>query len=315
MTALAEAAVSYLQIRRALGHQLTAHGRLLEDFVAHLDTQGQQTVTIDAAIRWASMRPGISPTNIAIRLSVVRSFASYLVAFEPATQIPPRHLVATGSMRRTPYIYSQAEVLALMAAASGLPSPLAALSMTTLIGLMAATGLRTSEALRLEQTDVDYDSGLLLVRYAKYGKTRELPLHPHTVTALQDYALRRGHLWPGTAGSHLLLADDGRRLGETSVAPTFRALLTEVGISVPEGRRTPRLHDLRHTFAVATLQDWHAAGEDVQRRLPQLSAYLGHVNPAHTYWYLQAVPELMSVVADRLQASLEQTPDSQQARR
>lgn len=304
MTALADAAVGYLAIRRALGHQLVGHGRLLEDFVAHLTAHDQTTVTIDAAIAWASV-DGASPATIGRRLSVTRCFATYLVAFDPTTQVPPWHLVSVGVKRRTPYIFSSAEVDALMAASGRLPSPLQAAGMTTLIGLMAATGLRTSEALHLDRSDVDLEAGRLVVRYSKYGKTRQLPLHPHTVTALEEYSRRRDQLCPQPAVTSLLLAADGSRLGQRPVSPTFRRLQTEVGISVPADQRRPRLHDLRHSFAVATLRDWHATGQDVQRQLPQLSAYLGHVNPAHTYWYLQAVPELMTVVADRLDRFLD----------
>lgn len=181
--------------------------------------------------------------------------------------------------------------------------------MATLIGLMSATGLRTSEALHLNRADIDLAGGLLVVRYTKYGKTRRLPLHPRTVTALGDYDRQRDRLCPHPPDSSFLLAADGSRLGQRPVAPTFRRLQTEVGISVPVGQRTPRLHDLRHSFAVATLRDWHTAGLDVQQQLPQLSAYLGHINPAHTYWYLQAVPELMAVLANRLEAYLD--PDGQ----
>ncbi|HEX6877624.1 MAG TPA: tyrosine-type recombinase/integrase, partial [Nocardioidaceae bacterium] len=190
------------------------------------------------------------------------------------------------------------EVRALMAAAARLSPPLRAASFTTLIGLMAATGLRTMEAVRVDRDDVDLTERRLLVRRTKYGKTRRIPLHPTTSAALRDYARRRDRLCPHPASDSFLISASGQRL--TAVGVTFQHLLVDVGITVPPGRRAPRLHDLRHSFTVATLRDWHAEGVDVQRHLPILSTYLGHVNPAATYWYLQAVPELMAVLADRL---------------
>lgn len=145
---------------------------------------------------------------------------------------------------------------------------------------MAATGLRTAEVLRLDRGDVYLTAGLLAVRHSNFDKSRLLPLDPSTVTALADYAQRRDLLCPGPVDAAFLVCPAGRRLVRVGV--TFRRLLTAAGISVPAGRRSPRLHDLRHTFAVSTLIDWHAAGVEVQGRLPLLSLYLGHVNPAHT---------------------------------
>jgi integrase/recombinase XerD len=298
MTALTDAADGYLKFRRAFGHDLSAHAKLLNDFVGYLDAAGDSTITIDVALAWASAPTGVTPARIANRLSVVRKFATYLSAFDPATQVPPVNLVRAGSTRRAPYIFTTTEVAALMTAATRLSPPLRASSYTTLIGLMAATGLRTTEAVRLDRGDLNLHAGLLLVRHTKYGKTRQIPLHPSTTCALTDYSRHRDRLCPRPVADTFLISPTGQRL--SAVGHTFGRLLCEVGISVPAGRRAPRLHDLRHSFAVATLRDWHAAGLDVQAQLPVLSTYLGHVNPANTYWYLQAVPELMAVLADRL---------------
>lgn len=304
MTALAAAAADYLAFRRAFGHKLTGHERMLTDFVAHLDRVGAGTVTINTAIAWAGAPAGLSPRRVAVRLSVTRRFAQYLVAFDPATEVPPVHLLRTGTTRSAPYIFTGAEVQALMTAASQLAPPLFAASFATLIGLMASTGLRTMEVVRLDRSDFCPDAaegGRLLVRQTKFGKTRQLPLHPSTSAALREYLTRRDRLRPDPHDDAFFLARNGQRL--IHVGTTFTQLLREVGISVPAGRRRPVAHDLRHTFAVNTLREWHAAALDVEPLLPALSTYLGHSNPAHTYWYLQAVPELMVVLADRLAAS------------
>ena len=302
MSALGAAAADYLRFRRALGVQLAAPGRLLADYVAYLDTHDQHTLTVQTAVDWASAPPGATPAQIGVRLSVARGFARYLAAFDPATQIPPARLLHAPTRRRTPFVFTDDQVAALMAAATRLSPPLRAASMHTLIGLMAATGLRTSEARALDRDDVDLAAATLVVRCSKFGKTRQIPLHPSTATALADYLTRRDQLLPHPRDPSLLITSTGRRLHD--LADTFRPLLATAGITAAPGRRPPRLHDLRHTFAVATLRDWHTAGLDVQRQLPALSTYLGHVNPAHTYWYLQAVPELMAVLTDRLEDSL-----------
>jgi integrase/recombinase XerD len=306
LSPLAEAARDYLIFRRALGHQLEQHGRLLDQFVAYLAEHEHGTVTVNAALAWAGGDATRSRSQVAVRLSAVRSFATYQAAFDPATQIPPKHLVAGGVQRRTPYVFSTAQIAALMAAAARLRPPLRAASFQTLIGLMAATGLRTGEALRLDRDDVDTEGGLLLIRYSKYGKTRRIPVHASTSSALAHYAVERDRLCPHTTQDSFLISPSGGRM--SNVSETFRPLLADVGIAVPAGRRAPRLHDMRHAFAVATLRDWHAANVDVQQALPGLSAYLGHVNPDHTYWYVQAIPELMAVLVGRLEQFLADQP-------
>jgi integrase/recombinase XerD len=300
MSGLTASVVDYLALRRALGYRLAGDQRLLEDFARTLEARGEATVTIEAAVGWAGGPTQTSRQQIARRLSTVRRFADYLAAFDPATEVPPPDLLPAEIRRRTPYIFSPDQITALMTAAGRLAPPLRAATFATLIGLMAATGLRTGEAWRLDRTDVDLIGASLVVRVSKYGKTRQIPLHPSSLTALGDYARRRDRLCPDPDTTAFLVSRTGGRLAGSEPSTTFRALLREVGIRVPPGRRSPRLHDLRHTFAVATLRDWHTDGDPVQPRLAALSAYLGHLNPAHTYWYLQAVPELMSVLADRV---------------
>jgi integrase len=202
-------------------------------------------------------------------------------------------------------VFSGAEVAALMAAAHRLTPPLRGASFETLIGLMAATGLRTSEALHLERTDVALDDAMIEVRWSKFGKSRLVPVHETTTEALRRYVRRRDRWSASPAPSAFFVTADGGPLGGASVSRTFRRLLDACGISAAPGKRAPRLHDLRHSFAVATLLEWHAQGADVRARLPVLSTYLGHVSPFSTYWYLEATPELMAVTAARLERHLE----------
>lgn len=291
----------YLRLRRALGHRLEWDGRVLAEFAQNLDARGITRLTTSDALAWSATSTTGAAGSVAHRLTLIRGFARYLAAFDPSTEIPPPELCPSRVIRRVPYVFTGEEIDALLAAAADLTPGLRAATFTTLIGLMTATGLRTSEALRLEGTDVDISEGLLLVRCSKFGKTRHLPLHPSTLAALDRYLAERGEC--GTA--LLFVGADRKPLHRNSEpAATFRQLLAVVGITVTAERRPPRLHDLRHTFAVTTLRDWHAAGLDVEAQLAVLSTYLGHLNPAYTYWYLQAVPELMTVLGHRVDTYL-----------
>jgi integrase len=303
MSALQAHVDDYLAMRRALGYQLVEHERMLTDLAGTLEAAGTARLTVDAVLAWAVAGGTVSRGQAARRLSAARRFASYLAVFDPATEVPPAHLLPGGQVRAAPYIFTPAQVRALLAAARRLSPPLRAASMATFIGLLAATGLRPGEARRLDRGDVDLTAGLLIVTASKGGKTRIVPLHPSTTTALARYARRRDRLCPHPTDPAFLLAADGARLSVRAVTGTFRRLRDQAGITAAPGRRPARPHDLRHTFAVDTLTGWHADGIDVERRLPVLSTYLGHLNPANTYWYCQAVPQLMGVVADRVDAS------------
>jgi integrase/recombinase XerD len=193
----------------------------------------------------------------------------------------------------------------LIAAARRLRPVLHGAGLAVVIGLMAAAGLHTGETLRLDRDDLDCTVGTLAIRKSKWGKSRRIPLHPSTVTVLNDYATLRDEICPQPVDPALLISATGTRLRRDTLHRGFALVRAEAGIVSPPGQRPARLYDLRHTFAVRTLTDWHAAGLDVQQQLPVLSTYLGHVNPDNTYWYLQAVPELMSVLVDRLQRFLD----------
>jgi integrase len=303
MSPLHEALADYLALRRQLGHPLVVTGKLLEDFVGFLQRSGSTTVTTALAVQWATLPRDAHPLRWNQRLAMVRKFARYLVAIDAHTEIPAMDLLPARQPRIAPYIYSGKEIAALMEAASRLESsnrsPLRAATYETLIGLLAVTGVRIGEALGLDRDDVDLQNGVLTVSCK--GNRRQVPLHDSTTQALRGYAQRRDYLWPAPATEAFFLSGVGKRLSEASIRHTFAALICEVGLDGAGRRVRPRLHDLRHSFAVHTLTDWYRDDEDVDHKLPQLSTYLGHKTPVSTYWYLQAVPELLELVAPRLE--------------
>jgi integrase/recombinase XerD len=303
MSRLSGHAADYLALRRALGFKLEKEGRLLPDFAAFAEAAGAGTVTVDLAVRWAAMPEGASPVWAAQRLSMLRGFARYLQTVEPAAQVPPAGLLPARNRRVTPYIYSDADIAALMTAARTLRNPLKAATFETLIGLLAASGLRGSEAMRLDRGDLDAAAGLLTVRATKFRKSRQLPLHQTTLRALTGYQALREQLCPVGATASILVSTTGARLCHETVQPTFRRLLRQVGVGQDTPRPRPTIHGLRHSFAVKTLLGWYRDGQDVQARMPALSTYLGHASPAATYWYLSATPELLALAAGRLEST------------
>jgi integrase/recombinase XerD len=302
MTALARHAQDYLALRRALGFKLGSTGRLLGQFADFAERSGLDTVTVVAALAWARSPQGASPSWVAKRLSVVRGFARYLQAIDARAEIPPPAAHRAQARRSTPYIYSDDEIARLMAAARALRNPLKAATFETLLGLIAVTGLRGGEAMHLDRHDFDPGQHLLTVRNSKFGKTRQLVLHASTAEALCRYGARRDELCPSPAAPALFLSSPGTRLSHPVLQATFAALLQRAGVGVAAARR-PRVHDLRHSFTVKTLLGWYRDGLDVQPLIPALSAYLGHADPGDTYWYLTGTPELLTLAAERLEAT------------
>ena len=303
MSDLRHALDGYLAIRRALGFKLDRAGRLLADFVRHMEASGSETVTIDTAVAWATLPPNGAPEWWGHRLSVVRTFARHLHAIDPAHQVPPPDLLPGRSHRATPYLYSDDDIVALMAAARGLHSPLRAATFETLVGLLAVSGLRIGEALRLDRDDVDFDRGVLMVRASKFGKSREVPVHPTTVEALTAFARQRDRLCPRPVEPAFFVSLAGTRLLYCNAHLAWLDLVRRAGLQPRSATCRPRPHDLRHSFAVRTLLGWYRDGADVAARMAMLSTYLGHVHPANTYWYLSAAPELLTIVVGRLEAT------------
>jgi integrase/recombinase XerD len=295
----------YLIMRRALGYKLQRTEKLLAQFIGFVEASGSERITIDLALAWATLPAQGAMNWWSGRLTVVRGFACYLHTLDPTTEVPPTELLPSRSHRAVPYLYSDEDVLALMAAAEILRSPLGVLTYQTLIGLLAVTGMRIGEVIRLDRSDLDLDSGVLTVRMSKFGKSRELPLHASTLEALHMYLQRRDQLYPRPTAPSLFISTAGTRLLYCGVHGTFLRLVRQAGLQPRSAACRPRPHDLRHSFAVRTVLDAYRTDADVATRLPLLSTYLGHLHPANTYWYLSAAPELLALAGERLERSLE----------
>jgi integrase/recombinase XerD len=300
MSPLREALADYLRIRRRLGYEMPQDGRLLEGFVAFLEQAGAERITTELALTWARLPAGAHPHRWRQRLGVARGFARHLATLDPASEVPATDLLPGTRPRLTPHIYTDAEIVALMTAARELRPPLRAARHETLIGLLAVTGMRPGEALALDRHDVDLKHAVVHVRTGKQHKQREVPLHDTTILALRDYARLRDARFPTPSTPAFFISARGRRMSRSELNETFPQLIREIGLEGRGARARPRPHDLRHALAVRTLLDWQHAGEDVDRRMPLLSTFLGHVSPASTYWYLEAIPELMQHISRRL---------------
>ena len=304
MSGLDLALADYLRLRRALGYKLVRTAKLLAQFIAYLDGTGVDTVTIEAALAWTTLPASGGPSWLAGRLTVVRGFAAYLHAIDPANELVPTDLLPDRGHRTTPYLYADAQIAGLMAAAATLRTPHRAATYETLLGLLAVTGMRVGEAIRLDRVDFDAGHELLTVQHSKFGKSREVPVHPTTVAALRHYLRRPDRPRPAVPTAAVFVSDAGTRLLYCNVNWTFLKLVRRAGLTARSASCRPRLHDLRHTFAVHTVLDGYRGDGDVGARLPLLSTYLGHVDPAATYWYLSAAPELLELAGQRLERHL-----------
>ncbi len=314
MSALREVLDKYLALRRGLGSELREPGAYLHRFVEFLDREGATVVTTELALRWAKVPVDATPATWARRLADVRRFASWLSATDPRTEVPPPGLLSDRYRRRPPYVYSDQEVERIVREAAHLPSPsgLRGHTYATLFGLLAATGLRLGEALSLDRSDVNLRAGILAVRRGKFGKSRFVPIHDSTRKALRRYARQRDLHLPRPASPAFLLAERGTRLTQYSARYNFAIVSRAAGLRPPGPRhrhgRGPRLHDMRHRLAAKTLVRWYREGRDVERELPRLSTYLGHVHVADTYWYIEAVPELLQLATERATGPRELAP-------
>ena len=309
MTTLRAAVQEYLTLRRALGFKLREAGKALLEFVRFLEQHRAFYITTQLALSWAQQPSTVQPAEWARRLSVVRAFARHRSATDPRTEIPPDGLLPYRPKRARPYLYSDDEIRGLLRAALELPGRggLRPWTYHCLIGLLSVSGLRIGEARNLELPDVDLQAAVLTIRGAKFGKSRLVPVHASTRDALADYLVRRKRCWATRpVSSHVFVSNWGNRLDGGEIHRTFYALSRQTGLRGPSASHGPRLHDLRHRFAVTTLLRWYRAGEDAERRLPILSTYLGHVHVSDTFWYLSAWPELMREAMRRLERGWEQ---------
>jgi integrase len=285
---------TYLAHRRALGFQLKSEGLRLLEFARYADALGHRgPLTTRLALNWACLPESADGLYRARRLEIARTFAKHLVPTEPRTQIPPRHLLGPAHRRRSPHLYSSAQLQQLLRRAGQLKGQLRPHTWQTLLGLLACSGLRISEAMRLKPGDVDWKQSLLIIRVSKYGKTRLVPLHQSALKPLRAYARRRQASFP--LAEYFFVSDRGTRLAHSTVGETFNQLRK----GIPYSRRPPRLHDLRHTMASQVLQRWQSSRKGAVNRILILSRFLGHSNVEDTYWYLTALPQLLAEAAQR----------------
>jgi integrase/recombinase XerD len=299
-----QALKDYLRIRRSLGFRLRTAEFLLRNFVAFLQSERAPYITRELAVRWATQPAKVQPAFWAERLGMVRRFAIWHSAIDPRTEIPPVGLLPYPYRRKPPHIYSDEEIEKLLRHTQQLSSPkgLRTRTYTTLFGLLLVTGMRVNEALGLDRPDVDLKLGILQVRRAKFGKSRYVPVHPSTVEALKKYGEYRDRIFPAPSTPAFFLSERGRRITSPMAEYTFAKLSQRIGLRAPAKGRDhgPRLQDMRHRFAARTLIHWYRAGLDVERELPRLSTYLGHVQTKDTYWYIEGVPELLQLATNRL---------------
>lgn len=309
-TPLRQELVNYLALRRTLGYRLARPEKLLNQFLDHLDGRSESRITVTAALGWARLPANGDSNWWAYRLSAVRGFATYLHGIDPVHEVPAADLLPQRPRRASPYLYSDADIAALIAAAQSLSTPLRRATVATLIGLLTVTGMRVGEAIALDRGDVDLASGRLTVRFGKFGKARELALHPSTVAALRGYQRLRNRLAPATGTLALFVSLAGTRLRYRNIHQTFHRLAHLAGLIPRSATCRPRIHDLRHSFVVGSMLEAYALGEDGQMRLTLLSTWLGHTHPGCTYWYLSASPELMAIAGQRLDTHLAGHPAS-----
>jgi integrase len=307
MSTLRDMLADYLVMRRALGFKLRTDGTGLLSFVAFMEHADADAISTDLALAWATQPTAVRPARWAQRLSYVRGFARYCRAIDPRTEIPPVGLLPCTHQRPSPYFFTDDVLDHVLQGALAMPTKedFTKHTLHCLFGLLSVSGLRISEALGLALHDVDLDEGILTIRATKFGKSRLVPLHATTVSVLIEYQQRRAQSLAGRHVPYWFVNANGGRLGYDSVRRAFRHLTA--GLDRQPGRLRPRLHDLRHRFAVRTLVQWYREGQDVQRRLPTLSAFLGHVQVSDTYWYLSACPELLEAAKQCLEHHWEQT--------
>jgi len=312
MSTLRQAVREYVAMRRSLGFKLQEAGPALLDFVAFMERHHASYITQVLALAWAQRPTNVQPSHWASRLRHVRQFARFRSATDPRTEVPACGLLPFRPRRARPYLYSDREIERLLRATLNSPlSPycndrgrcaLLPWVYYCLFGLLSVSGLRLGEARNLKLQDVDLDAEVLTIRGAKFGRDRVVPLHASTCKVLAKYIAKRQRHWAGRpVSSYLFVSSWGNRLDGGQIHRAFYAVSRRIGLRGNHDSHGPRLHDLRHRFATTTLVNWYRSNEDPERRLPLLSAFLGHVHVADTQWYLGGSPELMREAMRRLE--------------
>jgi integrase/recombinase XerD len=295
--------MDYLATRRSLGFKLQKHEETLREFLRFFGVQKAQHLTTRLALQWARKPQNTNPAWWTERLSMLRGFAAYWKTVDPRTEVPSLHILLPQYKRPTPHIYTDQQIAEIMAVTQRWSSR-DGFTYWTIFGLLTATGMRVGEALDLSDEHVDLKQGVVTVRDAKHSKSRLLPLHTTTLRALRQYVRERDLRFPRRKVASFFIIRDGRCPSYAVVWKTFNQVLVEVGLRKSSQQKGPRMHDLRHTFAVKALIGFYQNDQDIDRKIHALSTYLGHKDIQCTYWYLTAVPELMSLALSRLEEKI-----------
>ena len=311
MTPLTTRLKHYIAIRRSLGFDLLFAERVLRKFAEFADREGADHITVDLFLRWKKHYGSANNLTWTTRLSMVRVFAGWLQGFDARSEVPPPGLITSKPRRTRPYIYTDEQIAEIVTEAGRLPSSygLRAWTCSTLLGLIAVTGLRVNEALGLDDKDVDLNEAVLTIRQAKNRKSRFVPIAPCATERLGAYRAERNRIL-GAGRAAFFLLENGDRPTDCCARYNFAQVCQRIGLREPQPfnkhGRGPRIHDLRHTFAVRTIMDWYRRGLDPNREMLKLSTYLGHTHPDHTYWYIEAIPELLQLACERAERNLAQ---------
>jgi integrase/recombinase XerD len=309
MTPLTARLKQYIAIRRSLGYDLSFPERVLRRFAEFADSERADHITADLFLRWKEHYGSANNHTWCTRLSMVRVFASWLQGFDPLTEVPPPGLISNKPRRTRPYIYTDDQIAEIVAEAGRLPSSygLRGWTCSTLFGLIAVTGLRVSEAIGLDENDVDLNEAVLAIRRSKNGKCRLVPLSASAAGRMRAYRVERNRIL-GDGRAAFFLLENGERPSDCCARYNFARVCQRIGLRERQAfnkhGRGPRIHDLRHTFAVRTIMDWYRRGLDPDREMLKLSTYLGHIHPDHTYWYIEAIPELLQLACERAERNL-----------
>lgn len=304
MKTLSQRLDEYLALRRSMGFDLTFDERVLRKFAIYGDENGFDQISTPLFLDWKANYGSADNNTWSHRLGMVRRFAFWLAEHDDRTEIPSSQLVTGRYRRRVPYIYAPRQIADIVAEAGRLPSPygLRAALWQTLFGLIAVTGMRVNEALSLDRHDVDLQRAILTLRNTKNGRDRQLPINGDTAHQLAQYAELRDRLIVRQS-PRFFIKEDGEPAGDCGARYNFAQVSRNIGLRSPQAFNRhghgPRIHDLRHTFAVRTILDWFRDGRDIEAEMYKLSTYLGHSEPKHTFWYIEAVPELMQLAAER----------------
>lgn len=306
MKTLKKGIEEYLKNRCNVGFKMQSARKLLLEFALFLKENGATSITVKLALDFATRNPETSRERWAVRLRAIRQFAKYWSTEDLRTEVPPKNALPYSYRRKAPYIYTDDEIKRLIECSeSGQPhNRFNQHTYFVLFGLLAVTGMRIREVLNLECNEINFKDRIITITKSKFRKTRYIPIHNSTIEVLKNYSNCRNQHFPNHKIPQFFIDHNGNALKGARVGYIFRKRKIKIGMISQKDRRSQRISDFRHTFAVKTLINWYKKGvNNIDSYIPLLSTYLGHVKPSNTYWYLTAIPELLNIVAARCKSN------------